>query len=129
MVNKSNIKPYGFTLIELMVVMAIIATLLSVTMPRYFHNVDKSKEVALRADLKVMREAIDKYYGDNTQYPDTLDDLVRKKYLHNIPLDPITGTDQSWILVAPDSSIKGRVSDIKSGAPGLAIEGTPYADW
>lgn len=127
--NKSNIKPYGFTLIELMVVMAIIATLLSVTMPRYFHNVDKSKEVALRADLKVMREAIDKYYGDNTQYPDTLDDLVRKKYLHNIPLDPITGTDQSWILVAPDSSIKGRVSDIKSGAPGLAIEGTPYADW
>jgi len=128
-VNKSNIKPYGFTLIELMVVMAIIATLLSVTMPRYFHNVDKSKEVALRADLKVMREAIDKYYGDNTQYPDTLDDLVRKKYLHNIPLDPITGTDQSWILVAPDSSIKGRVSDIKSGAPGLAIEGTPYADW
>jgi len=128
-VIKSNIKPHGFTLIELIVVMAIIATLLSVTMPRYVHNVDKSKEVALRADLKVMREAIDKYYGDNTEYPNTLDDLVRKKYIHNIPLDPISGTDQSWILVVPDSSIKGRISDIKSGAPGLAIDGTPYADW
>jgi len=128
-VNKTDIKCHGFTLIELMVVMAIIATLLSVTMPRYFHNVDKSKEVALRADLKVMREAIDKYYGDNTQYPDTLDDLVRKKYIHNIPFDPITGSDQSWLLVTPDNSAKGRLSDIKSGAQGLAIDGTPYADW
>jgi general secretion pathway protein G len=129
MVNKRNLLSNGFTLIELMVVMAIVATLLSVTMPRYFHSVDKSKEVALRADLKGMREAIDKYYGDNSKYPDTLDDLVRKKYIHNIPLDPMTGTDQSWILVSPDSSIKGRFSDIKSGAQGLAIDGTSYADW
>jgi len=119
----------GFTLIELLVVLAIIATLLSLTMPRYFHSVDKSNEVALRADLKGMRDAIDKYFGDNAQYPDSLDDLVVKKYLRNIPPDPITGSNETWVLVPPDSSVKGKVYDVKSGAPGAAGDGTPYAEW
>jgi len=119
----------GFTLIELLVVLAIIATLLSLTMPRYFHSVDKSNEVALRADLKGMRDAIDKYFGDNAQYPDSLDDLVVKKYLRNIPPDPITGSNETWVLVPPDSSVKGKVYDVKSGAAGAAGDGTPYAEW
>ncbi len=119
----------GFTLIELLVVMAIIATLLSLTMPRYFHSVDKSKEVALRADLKGMREAIDKYYGDNAKYPDTLDDLVAKKYIRTIPPDPITGSDQTWVLVPPEGSVKGKVYDVRSGAQGVAVDGTPYKEW
>ena len=119
----------GFTLIELLVVMAIIATLLSLTMPRYFHSVDKSKEVALQADLNGLRDAIDKYFGDNGKYPETLDDLVVKKYVRSIPPDPLTGSNQTWVIIAPDASAQGKVYDIKSGAPGNAIDGTPYAQW
>ena len=120
---------FGFTLIELMVVLAIIATLLSLTAPRYFHSIDKSKEAALRADLNGMRDAIDKYFGDHAKYPDTLDDLVAKKYLRNIPPDPLTGSNQTWILVPPDGSEKGGVYDVRSGAQGVAGDGTPYANW
>lgn len=119
----------GFTLIELMVVMAIIATLLSLAMPRYFHSVDKSKEAALLADLNGIRDAIDKYYSDNSKYPDVLDDLVNKKYLRSIPPDPITDSNQTWLVVAPDGSALGKISNIKSGAPGNAMDGRPYADW
>jgi general secretion pathway protein G len=120
---------WGFTLIELLVVMAIIATLLSLTMPRYFHSVDKSKEAALQADLSGFRDAIDKYYSDNGKYPDTLDDLVTKKYLRSIPPDPITGSNQTWLLIAPQESGMGKIIDIKSGAPGNAADGRPYAQW
>ena len=120
---------YGFTLIELLVVMAIIATLLSLTMPRYFHSVDKSKEAALRADLNGMRDAIDKYFGDHAKYPDTLDDLVVNKYLRNIPPDPLTGSNLTWISVPPDGSEKGKVYDVRSGAQGAAGDGTLYGEW
>lgn len=120
---------HGFTLIELLVVMAIIATLLSLTMPRYFHSVDRSKEVALRADLNGMRDAIDKYFGDHAKYPDALEELVARKYLRNIPPDPLTGSNQTWVLVHPGSSEKGNVYDVRSGAEGVAGDGTPYADW
>jgi general secretion pathway protein G len=119
----------GFTLIELLVVMAIIATLLSLTMPRYFHSVDKSKEVALRADLSGMRDAIDKYFGDHAKYPDSLDDLVNKKYLRSIPLDPITDSNQTWLAIPPDASAEGKVFNVKSGASGLAADGTSFAEW
>jgi general secretion pathway protein G len=119
----------GFTLIELLVVMAIIATLLSLTMPRYFHSVDKSKEAALQADLNGMRDAIDKFYSDNGKYPETLEDLVSKKYIRSIPPDPITDSNQSWLIIAPEGSALGKVYDIKSGAPGNAIDGRPYGVW
>ena len=119
----------GFTLIELMVVLAIIATLLSLIAPRYFHSIDKSKEAALKADLNGMRDAIDKYYGDNAKYPPALEDLVARKYLRGIPPDPITGSNRTWILVPPDDPEKGGVYDVKSGAEGMAADGTPYAQW
>lgn len=119
----------GFTLIELLVVMAIIATLLSLTMPRYFHSVDKSKEVALQADLNGMRDAIDKYYSDNGKYPSSLDDLVAKKYMRTIPPDPITGSNQTWVVIAPEGLSQGGVYDIKSGATENALNGTPYSQW
>ena len=122
-------KDHGFTLIELLVVMAIIATLLSLTMPRYFHSVDKSKETALQADLNGFREAIDKYYSDSGKYPDTLDDLVTKKYLRSIPPDPITESNQTWLVIAPEGPATGKISDIKSGAPGNAMDGRPYGEW
>lgn len=122
-------KVHGFTLIELLVVMAIIATLLSLTMPRYFHSVDKSKEAALQADLNGFREAIDKYFSDTGKYPDTLDDLVTKKYLRSIPPDPVTESNLTWVLVPPEGSAQGKIYNIRSGAPGNAMDGRPYGEW
>lgn len=119
----------GFTLIELLVVMAIIATLLTIAVPRYFHSVEKSKEAVLREDLSTMRDAIDKYYGDNGQYPDALETLVTKKYLRAIPLDPITETAATWVPVPPSEADKGGVFDVKSGAPGKGLDGTAYGEW
>ncbi len=119
----------GFTLIELLVVMVIIATLLTIAVPRYFHSVEKSKEATLRQDLAVIRDALDKYYGDNGRYPDALEELVRRKYLRSLPTDPITGSATTWLIVAPDSSEKGGVYDVKSGAPGNARDGSEYRGW
>jgi len=122
-------KEYGFTLIELLVVMAIIATLLSLTMPRYFHSVDKSREAALQADLNGFREAIDKYFSDTGKYPDALDDLVAKKYLRSIPPDPITESNLTWLVVAPEGPAQGKIYNIRSGAPGNGMDGRPYGEW
>ncbi len=119
----------GFTLIELLVVMVIIATLLTIAVPRYFHSVEKSKEATLRQDLAVIRDALDKYYGDNGRYPDVLEELVKRKYLRSLPIDPITGSATTWLIVAPDSSEKGGVYDVKSGAPGNARDGSEYRGW
>lgn len=119
----------GFTLIELLVVMSIIVLLLSLAVPRYFHSVDNSKETILRQNLSLTRQALDKYYGDNGIYPDTLEMLVSKKYLRSLPLDPITGSNTTWIVVAPDASDKGGVYDLKSGAMGKARDGSEYKDF
>lgn len=119
----------GFTLIELLVVMVIIATLLTIAVPRYFGSVEKSKEAVLRQNLSLVREALDKYYGDNGKYPDVLQDLVSKKYLRNVPLDPVTDSADTWLSVAPDTPEKGGLYDIKSGAPGKARDGSEYRDW
>ena len=119
----------GFTLIELLVVMAIIATLLTIAVPRYFSSVEKSKEAVLHQNLALTREALDKYYGDNGRYPDSLDELVSKKYLRSLPSDPVTGDAATWLIVPPDVPEKGGVFDIKSGATGNARDGSAYKDW
>jgi len=119
----------GFTLVELLVVMAIIATLLTIAVPRYFNSVEKSKETVLRQNLSLTRGALDKYFGDNGRYPDTLDELVGKRYLRSLPSDPITGDSTTWLIVPPDSPEKGGVFDIRSGAPGNARDGSVYKDW
>jgi general secretion pathway protein G len=119
----------GFTLIELMVVMAIIAVLIVMVMPRYLGSVDKSKETALHQDLALMRDALDKYYGDHGTYPDKLEDMVSKHYLRTIPPDPITGSTTTWIIVPPESNVSGEVYNVKSGAVGKALDGTSYSEW
>jgi len=119
----------GFTLIELLVVMAIIATLLTISAPRYFHSVEKSREAVLHQNLALTREALDKFYGDNNRYPDSLEDLVSKKYLRSLPSDPFTGNSTAWLIIPPDSPDKGSVFDIRSGAPGNARDGSAYKDW
>lgn len=119
----------GFTLIELLVVLAVIALLLTIAVPRYFHSVDRSKEAVLKQDLATMRDAIDKYYGDTGHYPDALEDLVSKKYLRSMPVDPITGSTGTWVVTPPEDSAKGSVYDVHSGAPGNAKDGSAYSSW
>lgn len=120
----------GFTLIEILVVLAIIATLLSLVTPRYFNSIDKSKETILKHDLVTIREALDKFYSDKNFYPETLDDLVQYKYLRAIPKDPITDSSATWQIIAPDQiEIKGNIYDVKSGSQAISSEGIPYAEW
>jgi general secretion pathway protein G len=121
----------GFTLIELIVVMAIIGVLLTISLPRYFQSVDRSAEVTLKHNLNTMREAIDKFHGDSGRWPRTLQELVERRYLRSIPVDSITGAADTWVAVAPpaDSGDAPGVRDVRSGAPGNGIDGTPYAQW
>lgn len=119
----------GFTLIELLVVMAIIGTLLSMAAPRYFRSVDLAREAALRQDLAVMRDAIDKHFADTGRYPAALDELVARRYLRRVPVDPMTESAESWLVVAPADRALGAVYDVASGAPGTARDGSAYAAW
>jgi general secretion pathway protein G len=119
----------GFTLIELLVVLAIVATLLTIAVPRYYGSLDKSKEAVLKENLYQLRDAIGKYYGDKGRYPDSLDALATDRYLRKVPLDPITESAVTWVVVPPEDPQKGGVFDVKSGAQGKALDGTEYAAW
>lgn len=117
----------GFTLIELMVVMAIVGTLLAIVAPRYFKSLEHARETALRQDLSIMREAIGHFYSDLNRYPENLPELVSRRYLKAVPVDPITGSSETWIIIPPENPALGGVYDIASGAEGLASDGrTPY---
>ncbi len=120
---------FGFTLIELLVVMLIIATLLTLAVPYYFGSLQKSREAVLRENLELMRGTLDKFYGDTGHYPATLDDLVENRYLRRIPQDPITGSAATWVSVPPQDRSQGGVYDVRSGAPGNGVDGSPYSEW
>jgi len=122
-------KTSGFTLIELLVVLAVIAVLLTITVPRYFSSLEKSRESVLQQNLAQMRGTLDKYYGDKGRYPDALDELVSSKYLRSLPLDPITESHETWIVVPPDQPDMGGVYDVKSGAEGVGSDGREYRNW
>lgn len=121
----------GFTLIELIVVLAIVALLVSVAIPRYFTHVDRAKEATLRQDLSTMRDAIDKFYGDKGRYPSNLEELVTTRYIRTVPVDPMTESASTWVVLPPpaDMQAKGEVYDVKSGASGTASDGTSMAEW
>ncbi|GAA7764127.1 hypothetical protein HpMS107_33130 [Helicobacter pylori] len=108
----------GFTLIEIVVVMAILGLLLTIALPRYLHAIDRGKEQVQRQNLAVMRDAIDKFYGDNGRYPETLDELVTRRYLRNVPDDPVSGS-RDWVVVASPDGEKPGVYDL---APASAPE-------
>lgn len=118
----------AFTLIELLVVLAIVALLLTLAMPRYFQSIDASKETVLIENLRTTRETIDKFYGDTGRYPESLDELVERKYLRALPVDPITESTRTWVIVPPEDADKGNVYNIKSGAPGNTRDGRTFAD-
>ncbi len=124
-----TVKRPAFTLIELLVVLAVIAVLMSLAVPQYFGRIEVAKETVLRENLHLMRDAIDKHYGDRNRYPDVLADLVTRRYLRRIPPDPLTDSDKTWIVVPPPDPRNGKVFDVKSGAAGNGRDGTPYGSW
>lgn len=116
---------FGFTIIELLVVMTVIALLLTIAAPRYLQSVDRAREATLRENLYVMRDAIDKFRADRGVYPSALKDLVEHRYLRAIPVDPMTERADSWTVVRPKDSEQGVV-DVRSAAIGNANDGTPF---
>jgi general secretion pathway protein G len=121
----------GFTLIELLVVLAALAVLLTLAAPRYIQHVDRSRDVVLRHNLAALREAIDKFNADRSRYPGSLQELVTERYIHSIPIDPVTDRSDTWVTVgagAPGQAAEA-VRDVRSGAPGKAADGTVYAAW
>jgi general secretion pathway protein G len=103
----------GFTLIELVVVISVISLLLTIAMPRYFASLDRGKVVVQQQNIVALRDAIDKFYGDNTRYPETLEELVAKRYLRAVPIDPVTEL-ANWVLVPPIDPNQTGVFDVKS---------------
>ena len=116
----------GFTLIELLVVMAIIATLMTLVTPQYFRQHTKAQETVLRHNLSSIRQALDQYREDHGANPDSLQALVDRRYLREVPTDPLTGRRDTWHLQPSDEQGLG---DVRSGAPGNANDGSAYADW
>jgi general secretion pathway protein G len=120
----------AFTLIELVVVLAVVGLLLSIALPRFAASVDRTKEAVLRQNLAAMRGAIEQYRADIGSRPRSLEDLVVRRYLRDIPIDPLTDTRSTWIVVAPpDDAQDAGVFDVRSGAIGAGSDGTPYKDW
>src|SRR4029078_12823050 len=124
----------GFTMIELLVVLALIVILATMGMTQYRNSVVHAKEAVLRQDLCHMRDAIDQYYADKGQYPTTLDALVSEGYLRKLPEDPFTKSTTTWQSVPsePDPnnpSAEPGVFDVKSGSEATALDGTKYSDW
>jgi general secretion pathway protein G len=124
----------GFTLIELMIVMAIIVILVAVAIPHYQKSILSAKESVLHNNLSAMRSAIDEYSYDKQKAPLTLDDLVSAGYLRDVPKDPVTGTNDTWKLIMEDASqsvnsTEPGIFDVRSGSQKTSLEGTAYSEW
>lgn len=124
----------GFTLIELMVVMAIISILLAIALPIYQKSIVRAKESVLRNNLFTLRGMIDEYTIDKQKAPESLQELVADGYLRQVPQDPITNSDQTWHIIMEDtpagsSNAAPGIFDVKSGSDKVGLDGTPYADW
>jgi general secretion pathway protein G len=124
-----NGKNKGFTLVELLVVLAILALLLTLAVPRYFSSIERAKDASLKHELNTLRESIDKFYADTGKYPKTLEDLVERQYIRKLPVDPVTEKDSTWVITPPEPPLEGDIYDIHSGALGIAKDGSKYADW
>lgn len=120
----------GFTLLELIVVMAIVALLTSVAAPAYFKSISKARDNSLSTTLRVVRDAIEQFASDKGKYPESLDNLISERYLRSIPVDPVTGRYDTWVLIPADKDapLKGNMYDLRSGAAGVDHAGVLYGD-
>lgn len=119
----------GFTLIELLVVLGIIALLLTLAVPRFFPKVDSTKETILADNLRNTRIVIDQYHADTGRYPESLEELVEKRYLRSLPYDPVAESNATWIIEAPEETDTGQVYNLRSSAEGTGRNGIPYREW
>ena len=125
----------GFTLVELLVVLAIVALLLTIAAPRYIDRVEHARETTLLSSLKVMRDAIDKFEGDQGRLPVNLAELVERKYLKDVPVDPLTDRNDTWIETPPVETAARTepadpgIADVHSGAAGEGRNGKAYGEW
>ncbi len=124
----------GFTLIELMIVMTIITVIVSIAVPMYQKAIVGAKESVLRNNLFTLRTLIDEYTFDKQKAPQTLDDLVREGYLRQVPLDPMTSSNQTWRVIMEDTTASVNqnepgIFDVRSGADQTSLEGTAYSEW
>jgi general secretion pathway protein G len=124
----------GWTLIELLVVITLIMLLASLSLAQYRNSITRAKEATLRAQLFIMRDAIDQYYADKGKYPDSIQALVSEQYLREVPRDPFTDSRDTWQTVPaePDpgsTSASAGIFDIKSGSDLVGLDGSRYADW
>ncbi len=123
-------KRRGFTLVEIMVVMAIMVTILSIAVPFYTRTMIRAKETVLMSNLFTMRSVIDQYTYDKEEPPQGLEDLVSEGYLRDVPLDPFTESRSSWEIIT-DTGPTGQsgIFDVKSGSDKTSLSGTPYSEW
>jgi general secretion pathway protein G len=130
----------GFTLLELIIVVAVIGILATIVMPQLLHTPDKAKEAVLRTDLRTFRDVIDQYYADKGKYPPSLEELVEDQYLRAMPIDPMTKSADTWVAVfeepkidaAPvesDEAAEPGIMDVHSGSEQIASDGRPYSEW
>ena len=124
----------GFTLIELMIVMAIIVILVAVAVPFYQKSITRAKESVLRNNLFAMRSAIDEYTYDKQKAPQNLQELVTEGYLRDVPKDPITGRNDSWKIIMEDAGqsvnqAEPGIFDVRSGSEAKGLDGTAYSEW
>ncbi|HTU03519.1 MAG TPA: prepilin-type N-terminal cleavage/methylation domain-containing protein [Candidatus Sulfotelmatobacter sp.] len=121
----------GFTLIEMLIVVSIIGILVTLAQPSFNRAVTSAREATLKENLFVLRDVLDQFYADNTKYPAALTDLVEKRYLRRVPIDPITRSPDTWLLVraVDDKGQDAGIFDVKSGSDATALDGTRYSDW
>jgi general secretion pathway protein G len=124
----------GFTLVELMIVMAIIAILISIAIPVYNRAITRARESVLKNNLFTMRTVIDEYTYDKGKAPQNIQDLVSDGYLRVIPIDPMTGSSDSWKVIMEDAltavnQTEPGIFDVRSGSDKTSLEGTPYSEW
>jgi general secretion pathway protein G len=128
--SASGVRP-GFTLIEILIVITIIGILITLAQPNFNRAVTAAKEATLKENLFIFRDVIDQFYADNTKYPASLNELVEKGYIRQVPKDPVTGSVDTWVLVAAtdEQGQQAGVYDVRSGSDRTARDGSRYADW